>query len=63
MINYYPIIAAVLAMVITQGLKPIFLYFKTGEFDPYQIIAAGGFPSSHTATMSSLATAFALRDS
>lgn len=60
--DFYPLIAALLANVIAQIMKPFAKYFKTGVFDKYQLLAAGGFPSSHTSTMSALTLAFALKE-
>ncbi|MEG0365069.1 MAG: divergent PAP2 family protein, partial [Erysipelotrichales bacterium] len=60
--DYYPLIAALLANVIAQFLKPFALYLKTKSFDKYQFLAAGGFPSSHTSTVTSLALAIGLKE-
>lgn len=61
-IEYYPLIAAILSSILAQLLKPFYKYIKTRRFDIYEVFAAGGFPSSHTSTMSGLALAFGLRD-
>ncbi len=50
-----------LANVIAQILKPIFLYLKTKRFDIHQTIASGGFPSSHASTVTALSTAIGLQ--
>ena len=55
--NIYPITAAILANL----LKPYFLYRKTKRFDIHQTIASGGFPSSHSSTVTALSTAIALQ--
>lgn len=60
--SFYPLIAAMLAHLSAQLFKPIAKYRKTKEFDVLQIFAAGGFPSSHTSTMSALALSFGLKD-
>lgn len=59
--NLYPITAAILANLLAQILKPYFLYRKTKCFDIHQTIASGGFPSSHSATVTALSTAIALQ--
>lgn len=59
--NLYPITAAILANLLAQILKPYFLYRKTKSFDIHQTIASGGFPSSHSATVTALSTAIALQ--
>ena len=56
----YPFYAAILAMAIAQGLKPLTYYLINKEWDPVQIFASGGMPSSHTALVSSLALAVGL---
>ncbi len=59
--SLYPITIALLANVIAQILKPLFLYLKTKRFDIHQTIASGGFPSSHAATVTALSTAIGLQ--
>lgn len=59
--NIYPITAAILANLLAQILKPYFLYRKTKRFDIHQTIASGGFPSSHSSTVTALSTAIALQ--
>lgn len=60
--DFYPLIAALSANIIAQIIKPFAKCFKSGEFDKYQLLAAGGFPSSHTSTMSALALSFGLKE-
>ena len=62
MMSIYPLIAALLSNVIAQIIKPFTKYRKTKEFDLYEVLSSGGFPSSHTSTMSGMALAFGLRD-
>ena len=52
--SFYLILSALSANVCAQVLKPLFLYFRTKKFDFYQTVASGGFPSSHSATVSAL---------
>ena len=59
--NIYPKTAAILANLLAQVLKPYFLYRKTKRFDIHQTIASGGFPSSHSSTVTALSTAIALQ--
>ncbi len=58
--EYYPLIAALLANIIAQVMKPVFLYFRTKRFDFRQTFASGGFPSSHTSTVVALALSIGL---
>ena len=58
MINeLFPLWVAILANLIAQGCKPFFNYLKSGEWDWKMVFESGGFPSSHTATVSALALA------
>lgn len=59
--SLYPIMAALLANVIAQIMKPFFLYFRTKHFDIHQTIASGGFPSSHSSTVVALSTSIGLQ--
>lgn len=54
MSSLYPILAALIANVLAQVLKPIVLYMRTQEIDIHQCIACGGFPSSHSSTVTAL---------
>ena len=52
--SLFVLAAALLSNFIAQGLKPVFLYIRTGKFDIHETIACGGFPSSHTSTVVAL---------
>ncbi len=56
----FPLWAALLANLIAQLLKPVFLYIRTKKFDIHQTIACGGFPSSHSSTVVALTSAVAI---
>ncbi|MEG0823903.1 MAG: divergent PAP2 family protein [Erysipelotrichaceae bacterium] len=60
MSSMFPFWAAIVANIIAQILKPIFLYIRTKKFDPYQAVACGGFPSSHTSTVIALSCSVGL---
>lgn len=62
MSSIYPLVAALLANVIAQVLKPIVLYFRTKKLDVHQCIACGGFPSSHSSTVTALAIAVGMNE-
>ncbi|PFE04999.1 divergent PAP2 family protein [Bacillus cereus] len=51
-----PLMAAVLAWFLAQLAKVIFKLIKAGEFDFAQFFASGGMPSSHSSTVTALAT-------
>lgn len=56
----FPIIVALISNVIAQIIKPFVFYARTKHFNIYHCIACGGFPSSHSATVTGLTTAVAL---
>ncbi len=60
--TYFPLICAIVANLVAQLLKPIFLYFRTRKIDIRQTIASGGFPSSHTSTVVALSIAIGIRE-
>ena len=52
--SLYPLIAALLANVAAQVLKLFNFYFRSGRWDLHQVISCGGFPSSHSSTVTAL---------
>ncbi|WP_416324715.1 divergent PAP2 family protein [[Eubacterium] hominis] len=62
MSSIYPLLAALLANVLAQVLKPFVLYLRTKKFDVHQCIACGGFPSSHSSTVSALTIAIGMSE-
>ncbi|MED3562728.1 divergent PAP2 family protein [Bacillus xiapuensis] len=56
----YPILAALLGMLIAQFVKIPIHFLTTGEVKWNLMISTGGMPSSHTATIISLTTAIGL---
>lgn len=60
--SIYPLVAALLANVLAQVLKPVVLYMRTKKFDMHQCIACGGFPSSHSSTVTGLTVAIGLSE-
>ncbi|PDZ13497.1 hypothetical protein CON70_00730 [Bacillus pseudomycoides] len=51
-----PLMAAVIAWFLAQLTKVIIKLVKTKEFDFAQFFASGGMPSSHSSTVTALAT-------
>ena len=60
--SIYPLAAALIANIVAQILKPFVLYLRTQKFDIHQCIACGGFPSSHSSTVSALTIAIGLSE-
>ncbi len=54
--NYRFLLAPVLAWLVAQGLKYLLTLRKDGA-QLYDLVASGGMPSSHTATIVALSTA------
>ncbi|XP_052187370.1 uncharacterized protein LOC127798095 [Diospyros lotus] len=58
----YPLISALLAFAIAQLIKFFTTWYKERRWDLKQLIGSGGMPSSHSATVTSLAAAVGLLD-
>lgn len=58
----YPLWAALLANVLAQVIKPIVYYYRTERFDIHYTFACGGFPSSHSSTVTALALAVGITE-
>lgn len=56
-IENYPLIAAILAMIFAQVLKLPIYFIVHQRFEPMIMFSNGGMPSSHSAFVSSLTTA------
>ena len=62
MSSIYPLLAALLANVFAQVLKPVVLYLRTQKLEVHQCIAWGGFPSSHSSTVTALTVAIGMSE-
>ena len=60
--NMFPFWAAIISWAMAQALKPVIYYAFHKEWLPGLILASGGLPSSHTATVASLTLAVGLRE-
>ena len=60
MLTLFPLWAALISNISAQLIKPFVYYFRTGKFDIQYTVACGGFPSSHTSTVSALSLAVGL---
>ncbi|MCP8616053.1 divergent PAP2 family protein [Salirhabdus salicampi] len=56
----FPLLAALLAMVIAQFIKIPLHFMATREWKPGLMFSTGGMPSSHTATVMALTTSIGL---
>ncbi|KAL8046340.1 hypothetical protein ABFX02_08G171800 [Erythranthe guttata] len=57
-----PLISALLACAIAQFLKPFTTWLKDKKWDSRRMLSSGGMPSSHSATVTALATAIGLQE-
>ena len=60
--NMYPFWAALIANIVAQALKPLFYYLRTKQWKPILFIESGGFPSSHTSTVTALTLAVGIQE-
>ncbi|UNT95942.1 divergent PAP2 family protein [Allobaculum mucilyticum] len=60
--SLFPLLTALLSAFIAQVLKIPVHYYKTGKWDLSQAISSGGFPSSHSSTVTALSIAIGLQD-
>lgn len=60
--EWYPFFTAMIAFIVAQGSKPFFTFLFTKEWKWRLINGSGGFPSSHTATVSALALSVGLQE-
>ncbi|KAL0406949.1 UNVERIFIED_CONTAM: putative membrane protein YuiD [Sesamum latifolium] len=55
-----PLVSALLACAVAQFLKPFTTWLKDKKWDSRRMLGSGGMPSSHSATVTALATAIGL---
>ncbi|XVF02708.1 hypothetical protein REPUB_Repub04eG0197600 [Reevesia pubescens] len=58
----YPLFSAFLAFAIAQSIKFFTSWYKERRWDIKQLVASGGMPSSHSATVVALATAIGFQE-
>ena len=60
--NYYPLASFLVALIIAQSAKPFIMLIKTGKFSLSYLIASGGYPSSHSASVVALCLSVGLKE-
>ncbi len=60
--SLFPLATALICNLLAQIGKTIYYYYKSGEWDLHWVIASGGFPSSHSSTVTGLAMAIGLQE-
>ncbi|BAT74332.1 hypothetical protein LR48_Vigan01g094200 [Vigna angularis] len=58
----YPLISAFVAFALAQSIKFFTTWFKERRWDLKQLVGSGGMPSSHSATVTALASAIGLQE-
>jgi acid phosphatase family membrane protein YuiD len=62
LISLYPLVSALVSMLLAQFLKCLFCYLHDGYIDLKKWFSSGGMPSSHSAMVCSLSTAIGLKE-
>ncbi len=58
--GWFPLISALLANFIAQVAKTFVYYYRSGKWDFNWVFQSGGFPSSHSSTVTALSLAIGL---
>ena len=58
---FFPLICALVSNVVAQVAKTFVYYYRTGTWDLHWVLASGGFPSSHTSTVTALSLAIGIQ--
>lgn len=59
--SLYPLVTALLSNILAQVLKTVVYYYRTGKWDFRWVIASGGFPSSHSSTVTALSLSIGIQ--
>ena len=60
--SLYPLVTALLSNILAQVLKKVVYYYRTGKWDFHWVIASGGFPSSHSSTVTALSLSIGIQE-
>ncbi len=60
--SLYPLATALLSNILAQVLKTVVYYYRTGKWDFHWVIASGGFPSSHSSTVTALSLSIGIQE-
>ena len=60
--SLYPLVTALLSNILAQVLKTVVYYYRTGKWDLHWVIASGGFPSSHSSTVTALSISIGIQE-
>ena len=60
--SLYPLVTALLSNILAQVLKTVVYYYRTGKWDFHWVLASGGFPSSHSSTVTALSLSIGIQE-
>jgi hypothetical protein len=60
--SLFPLVCALLANLLAQIGKTVVFYYRAGRWDLQWVIQSGGFPSSHSSTVTALALAIGIQE-
>lgn len=60
--SLYPLVTALLSNILAQVLKTVVYYYRTGKWAFHWVIASGGFPSSHSSTVTALSLSIGIQE-
>ena len=60
--SLYPLVTALLSNILAQVLKTVVYYYRTGKWDFHWVIASGGYPSSHSSTVTALSLSIGIQE-
>lgn len=60
--SLYPLVTVLLSNILAQVLKTVVYYYRTGKWDFHWVIASGGFPSSHSSTVTALSLSIGIQE-
>ncbi len=58
----YPLLSYICSLFIAQGVKPLIMLFKTKKFSLKYAFSSGGYPSAHSAGVTSLALSIGIKE-
>ncbi|XP_060215719.1 uncharacterized protein LOC132642653 [Lycium barbarum] len=58
----FPLVSALIAFALAQSIKFFTTWYKEDHWDLKQLVGSGGMPSSHSSTVTALATAVGLQE-
>lgn len=60
--SLFPIVSALVSNLVAQTAKTFVYYYRTGQWDLHWVLMSGGFPSSHSSTVTALSLAIGIQE-